>query len=61
MQFLEKLWKNGRKYGDIKLIATNRSRDYLVSEPQYHTTKQLSEKLFTIKMKKKKKNKSKNE
>ena len=27
-----------RKYRDIKLVATERRRKYLVSEPNYHTT-----------------------
>ena len=31
--------KNVRKHRDIKLVTTNRRRNYLVSEPNYHTTK----------------------
>ena len=31
--------KNVRKHRDIKLVTTNRTRNYLVSEPNYHTTK----------------------
>ena len=52
MQFLEKLW-NVRKHRDLKLVTTERRRDYLVSEPNYHTTKFFTENLFAIEMKKK--------
>ena len=31
--------ENLRKYRDIKLITTNKRRNQLVSEPNYHTTK----------------------
>ena len=31
--------ENVRKHGDIKLFTTERSRNYLVSEPNDHTTK----------------------
>ena len=48
MQFLE----NVRKHQDIKLITTERKRDYLVSEPNYHTTKFFAENLLAIEMKK---------
>ena len=50
--------ENVRKHRDIKLVTTNERRNYLVSEPNYHTTKWFSEDLFAIEMKK---NKSKNE
>ena len=30
--------KNKRKHGNIKLVTTERRRNYLVSEPNYHTT-----------------------
>ena len=43
--------ENVRKKRDIKLIITNRRINYLVSEPNYHTTKQFSENLLTIEMK----------
>ena len=39
MQFFEKPLKNLRKHRDIKLLATEVRRNYLVSEPNYHTTK----------------------
>ena len=35
--------ENVRKNRDIKLVTTERRRNYLVSEPNYHTTK-----FFTI-------------
>ena len=47
-----KTMENVRKKRDIKLIITNRRINYLVSEPNYHTTKQFSENLLTIEMKK---------
>ena len=34
-----KTMENVRKKRDIKLIITNRRINYLVSEPNYHTTK----------------------
>ena len=49
---------NVRKQRNIKLVATDKRRNKLVSEPDYHTTKWFSENLRTIEMKK---NKSKNE
>ena len=36
MQFSEN-YGNARKYRDIKLVATERRRNYLVSEPNYNT------------------------
>ena len=30
--------ENVRKHRDIKFITTERKRNYLVSEPNYHTT-----------------------
>ena len=52
MQSLEKLCV--RKNRDIKLVTTERRRNYLVSEPNYHTTKFLIENLFARKIKKRK-------
>ena len=37
---------------DIKLVTTERRRNYLVSEPNYHTTKFFTETLLAIQMKK---------
>ena len=34
-----KTMENVRKKRDIKLVTTNRRINYLVSEPNYHTTK----------------------
>ena len=50
--------ENVRKHRDIKLVTTDKRRNQLVSEPNYHTTKYFSENLIAIEMKK---NKSKNE
>ena len=47
-----KTMANVRKHRDIKLGATDRRRNQLVSEPNYYTTKYFSEKLMTIDMKK---------
>ena len=48
----EKTMKNVRKHRDIKLVATETRRDYLVSEPNYHTTKVFTENSSAIEMKK---------
>ena len=53
-----KTMENVRKHRDIKLVTTDKRRNQLVSEPNYHTTKYFSENLIAIEMKK---NKSKNE
>ena len=55
MQILEKLWKIWEKNRDIKLGTTERRRNYLLSEPNYHTAKFFKENLIKIEMKKKKK------
>ena len=41
-----------RKHRDIKLITTERKRNYLVSESNYHTTKSFTENLLAIEMRK---------
>ena len=43
--------ENLRKYRDIKLVTTEKRRNDLVSEPNYHTTKYFTENLLTIEMK----------
>ena len=43
---------NVRKHRDIKLVTTDKRRNQLVSEPNYHTTKLFSECLLAIEMKK---------
>ena len=47
-----KTMENVRKHGDIKLVTTDKKRNKLVSEPNYHTTKRFSENLLAIEMKK---------
>ena len=47
-----KIKENVRKYRDSELVTTERRRNYLVSEPNYHTTKFFTEKLLAIGMKK---------
>ena len=41
-----KTMENVRKHRDIKLVTTERRRNYLVSEPNYHTTKFFTEHLL---------------
>ena len=48
--------QNVRKYKDIKLVATDKEIDKLVSEPSYHTTKRFSENLLATEMNKTKLN-----
>ena len=48
-----KTMENVRKYRDSKLVTTERRRSYLVSEPNFHSTKFFIEHLLAIKMKKK--------
>ena len=43
---------NVRKLGEIKLITIEAKRNYLVSEPIYHTTKSFTENLLAIEKKK---------
>ena len=52
MQFLENLWKMWEKNRNIKLVTTERRRNYLISEPNYHTKTFFTENLLAIKMKK---------
>ena len=40
------------KYRNIKLVTTERRRNYLVSEPNYHTTEFFSENLLATEMRK---------
>ena len=46
-----KTMENVRKHRDIKLVTTDKKRNQLVSEPNYHTTKWFSENLLAIEMK----------
>ena len=47
-----KTMENVRKHRGIKLVTTNRRRNYLVSEPNYHTKEIFSGNLLAIEIKK---------
>ena len=47
-----KTMENIRKHRDIKLVATDKRRNQLVSEPTYHAAKWFSENLLALEMKK---------
>ena len=47
-----KTMENVQKYRDVKLVTTERRRNYLVSGSNYHTTKFFTENLLAIKMRK---------
>ena len=47
-----KTMKNVSKHRDIELVTTEEQRSKLVSEPNYHTTKHVTENLLVIEMKK---------
>ena len=44
--------ENVRKHRDIKLVTTDKRRNQLVSEPNYHKTKWFPEDLLAIEIKK---------
>ena len=44
--------ENVRKHRDIKLVTTDKTRNQLASEPNYHITKDFSKNLIAIEMKK---------
>ena len=46
-----KTMENVRKDRDIKLVTTDKRRNHLVSEPNYHTTKWFPQNLLAIEMK----------
>ena len=46
----EKTVKNVQKHVDIKLITAERRKNYLLSEPNYHSTKFFTGNLLTIEM-----------
>ena len=48
-----KIMENMRKHRDMKLATAENRKNYLVSEPRYHTTKFFTPNLLTIEMKKK--------
>ena len=43
--------ENVRKHRDIKLVTTERRRNYLAPQPNYYTTKFFTEYLLAIEMK----------
>ena len=47
-----KTMENVRKHRYIKLVTTDKRRNQIVSEPDYHTTKWFSENLLAIEIKK---------
>ena len=47
-----KTFENLRKHMDIKLVTTEKRRNYFMSEPNYHTIKFFTENLSAIEMKK---------
>ena len=46
--------RNVRKHRDVKLVTTEKGRNQLASEPNYHTPKDVLENLIAIEMKKRK-------
>ena len=44
--------ENVRKHENIKLVTTERRRNYLVSEPNYYTTKFFTENLLAVETRK---------
>ena len=47
-----KTMENVRNHRDIKIVTTNKQRKKFASEPNYHTTKHISEDLLIMEMKK---------
>ena len=47
-----KIMENVRKYRDIKLVTTERRRNYSLSEPNFDNTKFFTENLLPIETKK---------
>ena len=48
----QKTMENVRKHRDIRLATTDRRRNYLVSQPNYRTTKSFTENILVTEMKK---------
>ena len=46
----EKTMENARKHRNIKLVTTESRKNYLVLEPNYHTTRFFKENLLAIEM-----------
>ena len=47
-----KTMQNDRKHRDLKIVTTNKKRMKFASEPNYNTTRQISEDLLIMEMKK---------
>ena len=47
-----KTMENVRKHSDTKLVTTKAKRDYLLSKPNYHTTKFFLDNLLAMEIKK---------
>ena len=47
-----KTMENVKKHRDIKLLTTEATRHFVVSEPNYHTKKNFSENVSAMEMKK---------
>ena len=52
MLLFGKTMENVRKHRDIKLVTTDKRRNQLACEPNYHTKKYFSKNLLAIQMKK---------
>ena len=52
MLFSEKTMENVRKHRGVKFVTTDKRRNQLASEPNYHTPKHFSENLMAIEMRK---------
>ena len=52
MRVFQKTTKIVRKDRNIKLVTTERRRNYLVSEQNHHTTKFFTENILAVEMKK---------
>ena len=50
-----KTLENARKHRDIKFVTTEKRKNYLVSETNYHTTRFSTENLLAVEIKKNKK------
>ena len=50
--FGKKTMENVTKHRDIKLVTTEKRKNYLVSEPNYHTTKFFTKHLLATETKK---------
>ena len=47
-----KTMESMRRYRNTKIVTAKRGRNYLVSEPNYHTTKLFTENLLAMEMRK---------